>query len=191
MAELVLLPTVDQVNSPHSATVVGKRGGVMFHFDDSTEDRWALAWFRDPTCKVSYNRLYLDNGDVASICAMSRRAYHAGKCRTENANSRYYGLSAATDPKHPVTKKQFESMLEDTARLFRYEKWTVASIATRLVGHDEEAIFSPESTRNKALWGKLGRKIDPTGFDKAKPVLSMVKARTVLALLLQGKSADI
>lgn len=184
--KLGLLPTVDQINSPHSGEVIVPRIGCMIHFDDSTEDRWAVAWFRDPACKVSYNRLYLDNGDVVSVCAMTRRAYHAGLCIGGNANSKYYGLSAATDPRHPVTDKQFESMVEDTVRLFRYHGWTSADAATRIVGHDERAIYGPENTKIKSLWGKTGRKIDPTGFDKTKPVLNMAKFRITVGVRLAG-----
>ena len=115
---------------------------------------------------------------------MTRRAYHAGLCKGGNANSKYYGLSAATDPKHRVTDKQFESMVQDTVRIFRYHKWKAADVTTRIVGHDERAIYGKENTSNKSLWGKLGRKIDPTGFDKTKPVLDMTKFRITVGLRL-------
>jgi N-acetyl-anhydromuramyl-L-alanine amidase AmpD len=184
MPALELLPTIVQVNSPHSGDVIGKREGVMIHFDDSTEDKWAIAWFRDPACKVSYNRLYLDNGDVASICSMTRRAYHAGLCLGGNANSRYYGLSAATDARHPVTQKQFESMVKDATLLFRYHGWRKEDVTSRIVGHDEKAIFGPENTSNKKLWGKLGRKIDPTGLDKTHPIINIQGFRAAVALSL-------
>ncbi len=184
--KLDLLPTVDQVNSPNAGKIIVPREGLMAHFDDSTEDKWAVAWFRDPACKVSYNRLYLDNGDVVSICSMMKRAYHAGLCLGGNANSRYYGLSAATDPKHKVTDKQFESMVEDAVRIFRAHKWKPSEVTTRIVGHDEKAIYGPENTNIKSLWGKLGRKIDPTGLDKKKPVLDMERFRITVGLRLNG-----
>lgn len=184
MAKLALLPTVDQLNSKNSGEVVGKRQGVLIHFDDSTNDKWAVAWFRDPRCKVSYNRLYLDNGDIVSVCAMTRRAWHAGVCLTKDANSAYYGLSAATDARTPVAPLQFGAMMEDAARLFRHHGWGPSDVETRLVGHDEQAIFSSANTRNQALWGKLGRKIDPTGFDKAHPIIDMDMARRILAQML-------
>lgn len=183
MPKLDLLPTIEQQNSKNSSVVVGERQGVMFHFDDSSNDKWAIAWFKDPQCRVSYNRLYLDNGDIVSICAMTRRAWHAGACLTPNANSAYYGLSAATNAKTPVTMLQFGAMLEDAARLFRFHEWGPDEVE-RLVGHDEQAIYTSSNTKNRALWGKLGRKIDPTGFNPAKPIIDMDQARRILGAML-------
>lgn len=186
MTKLDLLSTVEQLDSPHSGEVVVPREGVMLHYDDSTEDEWAVKWFRDPTCTVSYNRLYLDNGAVVSICEMSRRAYHAGPCLGGNANSKYYGLSAATDPKHKVQPRQLESMIEDTARIFRGHGWKKADVEKRIVGHDEMAIYGPQHTTNKALWGKLGRKVDPTGIPSltAYPIISVPQFRILVAARL-------
>ncbi len=184
MPSLDMLPTVDQLNSPNSGVVTSPRIGVLLHFDDSSNDKWAVAWFRDPACKVSYNRLYLDSGDVVSICPMSRKAWHAGVCRQKDANSAFYGLSAATNAQTPVTQKQFESICYDTASLFRYHGWTASEVETRIVGHDAQAIYGPANTKRRELWGKGGRKIDPTGYDPARPILSVPKVRTIVALLL-------
>lgn len=181
---LVLNPTVDQVNSPNQAAVVGEREGVMIHFDDSSQDGWAIAWFRDKRCKVSYNRLYLDDGDIVSIVPMHRRAYHAGLCKGGNANSRYYGLSAATNTKTPVTQQQFNSMVSDVVKIFNGHGWKKADVERRIVGHDEVAVYGPEHTKNRRLWGKLGRKIDPTGYDKTRPVINMDGFRAAVALNL-------
>lgn len=186
VSNLELLPTVQQLNSKNSSELATPREGVMLHFDDSSSDEWAVKWFRDPACKVSYNRLYLDNGDIVSICAMTRRAWHAGACLTPNANSAYYGLSAATNATTPVTMLQLGGMLEDAARLFRFHGWPAADVATRLVGHDEQAIYTSANTKNRALWGKLGRKLDPTGLDPKHPIIDMAMARRVLSSMLKA-----
>src|SRR4051812_23895778 len=105
--ELLIKPA-QVLNSPNQADLATDRGGIMLHFDDSSEDDWAVEWFTEPSCKVSYNRLYLDDGDVVEIA--KRRAYHAGDCLTKFANSVYYGLAAATNAKVPVTDKQLVSI---------------------------------------------------------------------------------
>lgn len=141
-----------------------KRVGIMLHFDDSSEDKWAVAWFRDPACHVSYNRLYLDNGDVVEITpSIEHVAWHAGVCTVKNANSKFYGLSAATNTKVPVTQKQFDSIVNDCVALFQKNGWTKADVEKRIVGHEDLACFAS---------GKLGRKIDPTGLHHEKPILS-------------------
>jgi N-acetyl-anhydromuramyl-L-alanine amidase AmpD len=180
-----LLKPHEILHSQNSASLVARRAGIMVHFDDSSEDGWAVKWFEDPACKVSYNRLYLDNGDVASIADDDRRAYHAGDCLTPLANSVFYGLSAATNTKVPVTKAQLNSIVEECCRIFRFEKWPASSIEKRIVGHDGQAIFTKRNTKNSKLWGKLGRKIDPTGLHPEKPILSVSGVRIAVALALR------
>lgn len=155
---------------------VGARRGIMIHFDDSSSDASAEEWFRDPRCHVSYNRLYLDTGDVVQITpTMEHAAWHAGVCLTPNANRVFYGLSAATDTKTPVTARQLEAIAHDCAALFLLNRWPAAEVTTRLIGHEDEACFSN---------GKLGRKIDPTGLHPDRPILSKVALRhRVLELL--------
>ncbi len=153
----------------YAARAIGARGGIMLHFDDSSNDSSAVEWFTDPACHVSYNRLYLDNGDVVQITpTMEHAAWHAGVCIKPNANRFYYGLAAATNTKHVVTDAQFASIVHDCVALFHLNGWTKDSVDRRIVGHEDEACFSN---------GKLGRKIDPTGLDKSKPVLSTALVR--------------
>lgn len=148
---------------------LGARRGIMLHFDDSANDTSAVEWFTDPTCRVSYNRLYLDNGDVVQITpTMESAAWHAGVCLTANANHVYYGLAAATNTKHPVAAPQFESIVHDCIELFRMNGWPLADADTRIVGHEDEACFANRT---------LGRKIDPTGYDHSKPILSTALVR--------------
>jgi murein L,D-transpeptidase YcbB/YkuD len=167
------------------------RFGCMIHFDDSSSDESAWRWFTDPACKVSYNRLYLDAGDVVSIADDDHAAWHAGACLTANANSAFYGQSAATNARIPATKKQLDAMIEDTARMFRFHKWPIIDVNRRIRGHDQEAIFTrANAPKRPDLWGKLGRKIDPTGLLPGQKIINLDAYKTVVALLLNGKSAD-
>lgn len=159
----------------------------MIHFDDSSQDQWAVKWFKDPACKVSYNRLYLDNGNVVQVTtSMKEAAWHAGICLTKNANSYYYGFAATTNTKVPVTLPQFESMLTDVVAIFKFHKWSPADVKKRIKGHHEEAIYPKDSKTPQHLWGKLGRKIDPIGLDKSKPILDIDLFRAAVALRLKG-----
>ena len=61
--------------------------------------------------------------------------------------------------------------------------WTKPSdLSSRIVGHDEQAIWTPAYTRDAKLWGKLGRKVDPTGTrsDK-KPIIDVAAIRKRLS----------
>jgi N-acetyl-anhydromuramyl-L-alanine amidase AmpD len=153
----------------YAPAAVSERRGIMLHFDDSSNDASAVEWFLDPACAVSYNRLYLDNGDVVQITpTMEHAAWHAGVCLTKNANHVYYGLSAATDTKHPATAAQIAGIVHDCVALFQLHGWPAADVETRIVGHEDEACFANR---------KLGRKIDPTGLDHTKPILSTALVR--------------
>jgi hypothetical protein len=48
----------------------------------------------------------------------------------------------------------------------------------RLVGHDEQAIWTSAYTPDRALWGRLGRKVDPRGQRRdGKPILDLAALR--------------
>lgn len=160
----------------YAARPLGARGGVLLHFDDSSNDGSAVEWFTDPTCHVSYNRLYLRNGDVVQITpTMEHAAWHAGVCLKKNANRFYYGLSVAANEKVPATEQQFASIGHDCVALFELNGWSADSVDQRIVGHEEQACFSN---------GKLGRKIDPTGLWKKKPILSTALVREYVKRML-------
>lgn len=155
------------------------RRGIMLHFDDSSNDVSAVEWFTDPACKVSYNRLVLDNGDVVQITpTMDYAAWHAGVCLTRNANHVYYGLSVATDTRTPATAAQLEAIAHDCAALFQLHRWPAADVATRILGHEDQACFANR---------KLGRKIDPTGLHHDRPILSKTAVRQRVRELLGGR----
>jgi N-acetyl-anhydromuramyl-L-alanine amidase AmpD len=162
---MILLKPVKSLFSKNCYMARGleARKGIMLHFDDSSNDFSAVEWFKDPSCHVSYNRLYLDNGDVVQITpTMLHAAWHAGVCASPNANRIYYGLAAATNTQHVVTEAQFASIVHDCVALFQIHGWKASEVDTRIVGHEDEACFAN---------GKLGRKIDPTGLNKARPIL--------------------
>lgn len=68
--------------------------------------------------------------------------------------------------------------------------------ASRIVVHDAQAVWTPEATRaagmlearGKALWGRLGRKVDPAGVRKdGVPVLSVpaVQVKTLASATVE------
>lgn len=186
---LALTAPAVTVGSKNFNALRQSRFGVMLHFDDSSSDDSAVQWFRDPACQVSYNRLYLDDGRVVQIVPTDARAWHAGVCRVtsdvHDANSAFYGLSAATDTRHPVTPQQMEAICRDAAALFVRHGWPAADVERRIVGHEDWAVFP--AGHPKA--GQLGRKIDPTGYDRAHPILSTEQVRVRVAILLAACAA--
>jgi N-acetyl-anhydromuramyl-L-alanine amidase AmpD len=147
------------------------RGGVMLHYDDSSDDDASLAWFQDPHCSNGYTWLVLDDGRVIELADPAYRTPHAGPCLTPRANSVFYGIAAATNGVVPATPVQVDAIVEVCTALFHYHGWTSSDTRQRIVGHDAQAIWTLEQTRlagipdgkARLLWGKLGRKVDPTG----------------------------
>ncbi len=185
-----------RLNSKNSSSLSIPRAGIMLHYDDGASDAGGLAWFGHPKCEVSYNRYYFDNGETHSVADDDRVAWHAGKCLTPNANSVFYGLAAATNSANKATRACVESIVDDCARIYRYEMkrqgWTLDQIPRRIVGHDEQAIFTREKYPNRRdLWGKLGRRSDPHGQKgtAAYPVMGVAAVEIAVALILKGRSA--
>jgi hypothetical protein len=87
------------------------RGGIMLHYDDSSRDDWAVAWFDDPRCTNGYTWLVLDDGRVVELADPLKRTPHAGACITPLANSFYYGVAAATNGLVPATERQLAGKL--------------------------------------------------------------------------------
>jgi N-acetyl-anhydromuramyl-L-alanine amidase AmpD len=170
------------------------RGGVMLHYDDSARDDWAVAWFSDPRCTNGYTWLVLDDGAVVELADPAKRTPHAGACAVANANSRFYGISAATNGLVPATPEQVEAVIATCVAVFRHHGWVAADCADRIVGHDGLAVWTPALTRaagmtdsrGRALWGKLGRKVDPTGRRAdGRPILDVGAVRRAVAAALQ------
>ena len=139
------------------------RQGVMLHYDDSTRDDWAVEWFSDPRCTNGYTWLVLDDGRVVELADPALRTPHAGPCLTRNANSAYYGIAATTNGSTLATAAQLNAIIESVAALFAFHNWLTSETERRVVGHDAQAVWTAAYTNNRALWGALGRKVDPTG----------------------------
>jgi N-acetyl-anhydromuramyl-L-alanine amidase AmpD len=154
--------------------LAARRGGIMLHYDDSSRDDWAVQWFDDPRCTNGYTWLVLDDGRVIELADPAYRTPHAGACRTPCANSVFYGIAAATNGLVPATDVQVASMVRVATAVARFERWAGESIADRIVGHDAQAIWTPAYTSDRALWGKTGRKVDPTGVrPDGRPIIDL------------------
>jgi N-acetyl-anhydromuramyl-L-alanine amidase AmpD len=163
------------------------RRGIMLHYDDSSRDDWAIEWFDDPRCTNGYTWLVLDDGRVIELADPAMRTPHAGPCTTPMANSAFYGIAAATNGLVLATERQLASIATLCAAIHRYHGWTNATTddpMRRIVGHDREAIWTPAYTNHAALWGKVGRKVDPTGQrPDRRPIIDLAEiTRRVAAL---------
>jgi len=177
------------------------RGGVMLHYDDSSDDAASLAWFRDPRCSNGYTWLVLDDGRVIELADPAFRTPHAGPCLMPRANSVYYGIAAATNVLVPATQKQVDTIIKLCAALFRYHGWPDSLVGTRIVGHDAQAIWTIEQTelagipdaKGRLLWGKLGRKVDHTGQRRdGKKILDVDEVRAAVRVrLLRDATAGV
>src|SRR5258708_6221984 len=146
--------------------LAARRGGIMLHYDDSSRDDWAVEWFSDPRCTNGYTWVVLDDGRVVELADPEKRTPHAGPCRTPNANSVYYGIAATTNGLVLATSAQLVSIATLCAAVIRHHRWVIPSpddLRDRIVGHDEQAVWTATYTTRRALWGQTGRKIDPTG----------------------------
>lgn len=157
-----------------TSPLAARRAGIMLHYDDSSRDDWALEWFQDPRCKNGYTWLVCDDGKLIELADPALRTPHAGPCVVPRANSVFYGISAATNGLVPATVSQLETIVRACVALFRFHGWRVAEVLDRIVGHDAQAVWTPEYTRAagipesraRLLWGTVGRKVDPTGVRK-------------------------
>jgi N-acetylmuramoyl-L-alanine amidase len=164
------------------------RIGVMLHYDDSSTDGSAVAWFTDPECKVSYDILVLDNGSYVPIVPEGKRAWHAGYCLSSDpvrlpyhdGNSAFLGVAVATNGEIPATAAQLETVVWLTRGYFERMGWPVSE-TWRIVGHDSEAIWPNKADVPVKLRGKRGRKIDPTGPKPNRPILSLDEVRRRVA----------
>ena len=171
------------------------RRGVMLHYDDSSSDDAALGWFFDKRCRNGYTWLVLDDGSIVELADPEVRTPHAGVCLTPAANSGFYGIAAATNGRVVATARQIDAIEDLCVWLFRRHGWPTAQVVERLVGHDEQAIWTKEATRaagiddgdGEKLWGKVGRKIDPRG-NRADgiPIIDVNAVRREVARRLTG-----
>lgn len=156
------------------------RVGIMLHYDGSGSDAGAVAWFRDPRARLAgYHWLVLDGGRTVQLTPYEGRPYHAGVCRPSaafvqrggygNANRALIGISIAATIGERATAPQVESVARLCRYVFERERWPLAE-TWRITGHEDEA------------WPR-GRKIDPTGSDPERPVLSVTGVRDLVRQL--------
>lgn len=150
------------------------RIGVCLHYDASTTDRSAISWFTHPDCRVSYNFMVMDSGNIIPIAPMDRRAWHAGVCRSSDArlvyrdaNSAFYGVSIAATQGDVATVEAKRNVAALCLTLFANEGWPITDV-WRIVSHRQHA------------WPR-GRKLDPEGPDLAHPVLNTNEIRGMVA----------
>jgi N-acetyl-anhydromuramyl-L-alanine amidase AmpD len=165
------------------------RIGVMVHFDASTTDEGAIKWFTMEGCKVSYNFMVMDSGNIIPIAPADKRAWHAGPCKSpdkrlvyRDANSAFYGISIAATVGDVATVEQKRSVTALCLSLFQDHGWPISD-TWRIVSHRQHAVFP----KGHPKAGQYGRKSDPEGPDLAHPVMNtneirgMVSARQVAA----------
>lgn len=166
-----------------------KRIGVMLHYDASVSDASAIAWLAtDPRCKVSYNWIVMDSGNIIPLAPTDKRAWHAGFCRSDDprlkyrdANSAFYGISLAATIGDVATREAKLSIAALCLTLFSVHKWPLTEI-WRIVSHGSQAVYGPHDPKA----GERGRKSDPEGSDKAHPVMSTNEIRGLVASHLAG-----
>lgn len=160
-----------------------ERQGVMLHYDGSSTDEGALSWLQDSRSRVSYHYLILRDGSWASFAPLNKRAWHAGYCKPSDdrftysdGNSAFYGVSIASGPGEVATVGQILTTAFLVRSLYKIKKWYPKEEAWRLVSHASEAVYGPNHPKS----GERGRKIDPEGPDKNRPILSVNEIRQLL-----------
>lgn len=178
-------------NGQYGSALREPRQGVMLHYDGSSSDAGAANWFADPACRVSYQTLVLDDGNLVRIAPDTARAWHAGYCRAsdprltyQDANSAFYGVSAATTDGVDVTIPQMLGVAWQTYRWFIAEGWD-ADEMWRIVSHASEAVYPPGHPRA----GQRGRKSDPEGHDAKNPIMTVADIRFLVAALFTTNPA--
>ena len=129
--------------------VIGKRLGVMLHYDGSTSDRGALAWLQDPACKLGYNFLVWDDGTVWEIIPRALRAPHAGVTRSSDparfpypdngANSAFYGVALAATSGDKATPAAVAATADLCRQLAAVHGWPLDAPGSWITTHEAEA----------------------------------------------------
>jgi N-acetyl-anhydromuramyl-L-alanine amidase AmpD len=172
---------------------IAPRLGVMAHYDASVTDRGAIEWLLSLKCKLGYNFLIWDDGQVFEIIPRTMRAPHAGVCRTSDprrlpypdghANSAFYGVAFAAGGRagDRITDAQIRAFADVARELFAAERWPLAE-TWRVTSHHVEACYPrlTEDGRPHPRAGQRGRKVDIIGYDAAHPVATLEALRTAL-----------
>jgi N-acetyl-anhydromuramyl-L-alanine amidase AmpD len=181
------------VKSPNfHADLREPRIGCMVHYS-AGDFNSTVSWVCDPTSKVSYHVVIAGDGAAVQLVPWDARAWHAGLCKPsrdsrsyEDANSAFYGIALSGGPAFgrptDAQEQTLNSILWDR---FAEHHWPVSEW-WRIVGHDTEAVHTKASApEHPKLWGKRGRKADPTGdshgYGPLNPWLSLEGVRAALA----------
>lgn len=150
---------------------------IVLHYDASVSDESAVQWLlHDPRCKVSYNWIVLDNGNIVEVAPSDARAWHAGVCKSDDsrliyrdANSAGYGIAIAATVGDVATRDAKRSVAALCHYLFREHGWPLDEV-WRIVSHRAHA------------WPRT-RKNDPEGPDLAHPVMNTNEIRGMVAAM--------
>ncbi len=104
---------------------------IMLHSTSSSLVS-ALSWLTNPSSKVSSHYLISKDGTIYKLVPTKYAAWHAGKCKVENANSRSIGIEMEQLINDVWTDKQKDSLF----RLISILKRAIPTIKY-LVGHKE------------------------------------------------------
>jgi hypothetical protein len=88
-----------------------------------------------------------------------------------------------------ATAPQLASITDICVAIMRHHNWDAdaerESASARIVGHVAQAIWTPAYTPRRERWGKLGRKVDPTGQrPDGRPIIDLgaLRDRVIAAL---------
>lgn len=162
------------------------RIGIMLHYDASYSDKGAVTWLASQEVTVSYNWIVLDNGNIIPFAPADKRAWHAGCCRSSDsrlsyrdANSAFYGLSIAATEGDAATREAKRSIAALCLTLFAAHHWSITEI-WRIISHGSQAVYC----KGHPKAGQRGRKSDPEGPNKARPVMNTNEIRGLVAVRL-------
>lgn len=168
------------------------RIGIMLHYDASYNDKSSVAWLASEEVTVSYNWIVLDSGNIIPFAPLENRAWHAGCCRSDHphlpyrdANSAFYGVSIAATVGDVATREAKGGVADLCVTLFAHHHWPVAEI-WRIVSHGSQAVYC----KGHPLAGQRGRKSDPEGPNKARPVMNTNEIRGMVATRLAFMAAS-
>ena len=184
------------------------RAGGLARGGARVTDPGALGWLLSIKCKLGYNFLIWDDGQIFEIIPRTMRAPHAGTTRTSDparlpyppglANSAFYGVAFAAGGKKGdrVTPAAIASFGDLARELYGGERWPISE-AWRITSHHLEACYPvlDDKGRPHPRAGQRGRKADIVGYDflanpgHAQPVATLEELRQALGTIPDRSAA--
>ena len=122
------------IQSPHCSSRNGERiRRIVMHYTDSANVDGTIAWFQDPTSRVSAHYVIARNGDIYQMVRDSDKAWHAG-----GANADSIGIEHSAGIKDRMTPEQEAS----SAALLRWLLSEYKLPKGAVTGHR----YTPENT---------------------------------------------